>query len=195
MAIGKNERMPLEQLVREGSPTPITRWGAAVMHRPSQLVDDFGLELWNLLCTMFATNRAARGAGLAAPQVGVDLAVFVYDTFDASGHRATGLVCNPDLEFPTGPQRRLDVDLEGCLSLPGAYSEVARPSRVICRGQDQFGNPVCVVGTGSLARCLQHETDHLAGTVLEDRLSAKGRRAHRRQHRLLEEHYPRNWPA
>ncbi|PID54580.1 MAG: peptide deformylase, partial [Micrococcales bacterium] len=62
-----------------GTPLPITRWGAPVLHQPCRPVCDFGPDLWNVLCRMFATMQAARGVGLAAPQVGIDLAVFVYD--------------------------------------------------------------------------------------------------------------------
>ena len=187
--------MPLDQLLREGTAVPIIRWDQPVLHRPARPVEEFGPELWNLLCTLFATNRAAQGAGLAAPQIGVDLAAFVYDTFDADGVRRTGLVCNPVLELPTGPDRRLATDLEGCLSLPGAYSPMSRPDQVVCHGQDQFGAPTTVAGTGYFARCLQHETDHLHGTVMEDRLSAKDRKAHRRQHAEASRDYPSTWPV
>ncbi len=74
--------MPLEQLMTLGIAWPITRWGDPVLHRACRPVTDFGPDLWNLLCDMFATNTAANGAGLAAPQIGVDLAVFVYDCLD-----------------------------------------------------------------------------------------------------------------
>ncbi len=111
--------MPLEQLLAQGQPVRITRWGEPVLHRRCRPVTTFGTDLWNLLCDMFATNRAAGGAGLAAPQVGVDLAVFVYDCFDAHGRRHQGLVCNPTIAL--NPSPRLDAEHEGCLSLPGAY--------------------------------------------------------------------------
>jgi peptide deformylase len=185
--------MPLEQLMASGTVLPITRWGAPVLHRPSQPVTEFGPDLWNLLCDMFATNDAANGAGLAAPQVGVDLAVFVYDCLDAHGRRRQGLVCNPAVTLAAAPET--DTDYEGCLSLPGAYLPVARPDFAICRGQDQFGEPITVKGTGTLARCLQHETDHLNGIVMEDHLTAAERRALRRQHKQAAADYPDNWPA
>jgi peptide deformylase len=156
-------------------------------------VSVFGPDLWNLLCDMFATNAAAEGAGLAAPQVGVDRAVFVYDCLDAFDRRRQGLVCNPSLSPMIQPE--IDTDFEGCLSLPGAYLPVARPGLVACRGQDQFGEPIRVVGTGMLARCLQHETDHLNGIVLEDRLTADQRRDLRGQHERIATLYPDDWPA
>jgi peptide deformylase len=185
--------VPLEQLMASGIVLPITRWGNPVLHRPSRPVTEFGPDLWNLLCDMFATNEAASGAGLAAPQVGVDLAVFVYDCLDAHGRRRQGLVCNPEVTLAAAPE--MDTDYEGCLSLPGAYLPLARPDFAICRGQDQFGEPVTVKGTGTLARCLQHETDHLNGTVFEDHLTAADRRDLRRQHKQVAADYPAWWPA
>jgi peptide deformylase len=185
--------MPLEQLLSSGTALPITRWGNPVLHRPCRPVTEFGPDLWNLLCDMFATNTAANGAGLAAPQIGVDLAVFVYDCLDAFGRRRPGLVCNPQVTLAIEPD--LDTDYEGCLSLPGAYLPVARPDFAICRGQDQFGEPVSVKGTGTLARCLQHESDHLNGVVMEDRLTAPERRDLRRQHKRVAANYPADWPA
>jgi peptide deformylase len=156
-------------------------------------VTEFGPDLWNLLCDMFATNTAADGAGLAAPQVGVDLAVFVYDCLDGFGRLRQGLICNPQITLAVQPD--LDTDYEGCLSLPGAYLPVPRPDFAICQGQDQFGEPVTVKGTGTLARCLQHETDHVTGVVMEDHLSPSERRNLRRQHKRVAADFPDDWPA
>ena len=125
---------------------------------------------------MFATMHAAEGVGLAATQVGVDQSVFVFDCPDDDHVRHVGVVCNPEVILPEGKDRNLDVLDEGCLSLPGGYVELARPDRPTCRGQDQNGDPVEIVGTGLLARCLQHETDHLNGTVFGDRLSGRLRK-------------------
>jgi peptide deformylase len=185
--------MPLDQLMALGIAWPITRWGDPVLHHPCRPVTDFGPELWNLLCDMFATNTAASGAGLAAPQIGVDLAVFVYDCLDEFGRRRQGLVCNPEVELPADPQ--MNTDPEGCLSLPGAYLQVPRPDVAVCHGQDQFGQRIRVLGTGTLARCLQHETDHLNGIVMEDHLTAADRRDLRRQHRKVAASYPNDWPT
>ena len=185
--------MPLEELVRSGTELPIIRWGNPVLHRRCRPVTEFSPDLWNLLCDMFATNRAADGAGLAAPQIGMDLAVFVYDCLDGFGRRNQGLVCNPQLALLADPQ--MSTDLEGCLSLPGAYMPVSRPEVSVVRGQDQFGEPIRVAGTGTLARCLQHETDHTNGVVMEDYLTASERRDLRRQHKSVAAHFPDNWPA
>jgi peptide deformylase len=185
--------MPLEQMLALGTPRPITRWGAELLHRPARQVTDFGPDLWNLLCDMFSTNTAANGAGLAAPQVGVDLSVFVFDCHDAFGRRRQGLVCNPRIDLAAAPE--YDIADEGCLSLPGAYLPVSRPDFAICDGQDQFGERIRIAGTGTLARCLQHETDHLNGIVMEDHLTSPERRDLRRQHAKVASQYSRSWPA
>lgn len=187
--------MPIEDLLRIGNVRAILRWGSGVLHSATRPVTDWGPALQRLLADMFATNRAAGGAGLAAPQVGVDLSVFVYDCPDGSWQRRVGVVCNPNLELPSGFDRRLVEDGEGCLSLPGAYIETARPDFAICRGRDQLGQPVEIVGTGVLARCLQHETDHLEGRVFGDRLPKRARRELLARHERVAQFYPDDWPV
>jgi peptide deformylase len=187
--------VPIEELRCVGQARPIVRWGAPGMHSRTRPVEDFGPALQELLSDMFATNAAADGAGLAAPQIGEDLAVFVYDCADGAGIRRVGVVCNPVLELPVGRERRLESDEEGCLSLPGAFMPLARPDRAICRGQDQFGDEVEIVGTGTLARCLQHETDHLDGMVFGDRLSKRSRKQLHHQHERLADRYSPEWPV
>src|SRR5689334_7094851 len=98
---------------------------------------------------------------------------FVYDCLDAFGRRRQGLVCNPQITLAIQPDP--DTDYEGCLSPPGASAPVSRPDFEICQGPDQFGESVNDKGTGPLARCLQHETDHVNGIVMEDHLSASAR--------------------
>ena len=186
--------MPIEELVRIGDVRSIVRWGATVMHTPARRVTDFGAPLQRLLADLFATNQAANGAGLAAPQVGVDLAVFVFDCHDADWARRTGVVCNPIIELPEGRGRRLVELDEGCLSLPGAFVPLARPDFAICRGQDQFGDDVEIVGTGVLARCLQHETDHVQGRVFGERLSKRMRRELYARHDRVAHRYAADWP-
>ncbi len=186
--------MPIEELIRSGSVRTIVRWGEPVMHMPTRTVSDFGPPLQTLIADMFVTNIAADGAGLAAPQVGVDLAVFVFDCFDAEWERHVGLVCNPSVTFAERAQRRfVDLD-EGCLSLPGAYASTIRPDFAICRGQDQYGNDIEVFGTGTLARCLQHETDHVNGLVFEDRIPRQRRKILHSRHEQNAWRYPADWP-
>jgi peptide deformylase len=188
--------MPIEELLRVGTVRSIVRWGQSpVMHTPAQPVTDFDGALQQLIADMFATNTAADGAGLAACQIGVGLAVFVYDCTDHTGARRTGVICNPSVTVDQGPGRRLVEFGEGCLSLPGARIWVARPEWATCTGQDQYGEPVVVSGGETLGRCLQHETDHLAGMVFADRLSRRARRELLAAHDAVADRYPADWPV
>ena len=186
--------MALEDLKDGGRVLPMTRWGEGVMHARTRLVTVFDEELHSLVHDMFATMKASQGVGLAATQVGVDLAVFTYDCSDGDEVRHFGAVCNPAVALPEGRERTFDVSDEGCLSLPGAFQPLGRPDHAVCSGMDPFGHPVRVVGTGLLARCLQHETDHLNGIVFGDRLSNRSRRDLYEQHRLTADLYPDDWP-
>jgi peptide deformylase len=177
-----------------GTVLPITRWGEEVMHRPARPVEAFDDDLHRLVADMSATMYAADGVGLAACQVGVDLAVFVFDCPDADGVPHRGVVCNPEVELPEGRDRRLDEEEEGCLSYPGAYVACARPDLATVRGQDADGNPVELTGTGLLARCLQHETDHTHGTVFGDRIGDRARKKLRKQMEAAADDYPLEWP-
>jgi peptide deformylase len=144
---------------------------------------------------MVATMYAAEGVGLAACQIGVDVALFVFDCPDESGTPHQGIVCNPVLHLPEGRDRRLDDGDEGCLSYPGAFVSCARPDIARVTGQGLGGEPVEYAGTGLLARCLQHETDHTNGMVFGDRLSDRLRKKLRKQMEAEAEHYPEDWPA
>jgi peptide deformylase len=187
--------MPIEELVRIGTARRIVRWGEAVLHRAARPVTDFGPDLQALIADMFATNRAAEGAGLAAQQIGVDLAVFVYDCHDEHGRRRVGVICNPSVTTPDGRDRRLEAVAEGCLSLPGAYATLARPDVATCRGQDQYGDEIEVTAGGTLGRCLQHEADHLAGTVFGDRLARRDRQRLYAMHHEVAAEFPDDWPV
>ena len=185
----------VEELRAGGTVLPIARWGTPVMHARTRSIREFDDTLLVLVRNMFATMYAAEGVGLAATQVGVDRSVFVFDCPDDDQMRHVGVVCNPEVILPEGKDRKLDTADEGCLSLPGAYLELARPDRAICRGQDHLGQPVEITGTGLLARCLQHETDHLNGTVFGDRLSGRARKKLYSLHEALADHYPADWPV
>jgi peptide deformylase len=185
----------LQELTEGGTVLPITRWGTPVMHARTRPVTEFDESLHRLVRDMFATMAAAEGVGLAATQVGVDLAVFVFDCPDDDHVRHVGVVCNPEVTLPEGKDRNLEAADEGCLSLPGAYIELARPDLATCTGQDALGNPVEVVGTGLLARCLQHETDHLNGTVFGDRLPGRARKKLYAEHDRVADRYPDDWPV
>jgi peptide deformylase len=182
-------------LIKGGKLLPITRWGDQLLHRRQQPVTVFDDRLHELIRDMFATMAAAEGVGLAAPQVGVDLALFVYDCPDEDRRRHIGVFCNPVITLPEGKDRKLDYIDEGCLSLPGAYIELARPDLAVCSGQDAFGQEISIEGRGYFARCLQHETDHLNGTVFGDRLSSRARKKLFAQHRDVADRYPTDWPV
>ena len=184
-----------DDLTTGGTVLPITRWGTPVMHERTRPVTAFDDELRGLVRDMFATMHAAQGVGLAATQVGRDLSVFVFECPDADDVVHSGVVCNPVVTVPDARERNLDATEEGCLSFPGGYQVLARPDTAVCTGQDAGGNPVRVEGTGLLARCLQHETDHLNGTFFGDRLSTSARRLLSKQHEELAHLYPDDWPV
>ena len=174
------EKAPVEFGGRVGVVHPITRYHTPVLHHPCAPVTSFDDDLVQLVADMFASMDAADGVGLAANQIGVDARVFVLDCPDErteeTGENVVAHVVNPVLVLPTGRKRRLDLDSEGCLSVPGEYADLSRPDTAKVTGFDVHGEPVTIVGTGLLARCLQHESDHLDGVVYVDRLPA-GERA------------------
>jgi peptide deformylase len=145
---------------------PIVRHGAGVLHRPSEPVAEITPEIDALVDDMIQTMYAAPGIGLAAPQVGVGKRIFVCDV--SVGRNPTDLLVfiNPEFIERDGMQ----LEEEGCLSVPGFNATVARPARAILKGLDRHGEPQTVEGTGLLARCFQHEMDHLDGTLFVDRL-------------------------
>jgi peptide deformylase len=169
-----------------GTPRKVTVVGDPVLHKVSRRVSAFDDSLSELIDDMFATMAVASGVGLAAPQVGVDLAVFVYDCPDAEGKQHVGHMVNPSIVSTAGP---MDEGEEGCLSVPGPYHELARPSVATARGVDKTGRPIEVTGTGYFARCLIHETEHLQGILYIDHLPRNRRR------RVLREMTPFSWNA
>jgi peptide deformylase len=165
------------------------------MHHAQRQVTAYDDALRTLAADMVATMYAADGVGLAACQIGEDVAMFVFDCPDESGQSTVGVVCNPVLTLPEGRDRQLAESDEGCLSLPGAFVECARPDYARVTGTGLDGEPVEFEGDGLLARCLQHETDHTNGTVFGDRLSAKLRKKLQKAHEKAAEDYPAEWPA
>ena len=143
--------------------------------RPVEIFDD---ALRRLADDLFETMYDAPGVGLAANQVGLQLACFVFDDHD--DHR--GFVANPELSDLDGEQ----TDSEGCLSIPGPYADTPRALRVRLRGRDLDGAPLELEGEELLARIFQHETDHLNGKLYIDRLDDAGRRDVMRQLREIE---------
>ena len=178
-----------------GSVRPIARWGEPVMHRKQEPIEAFDDDLAALVADMVATMYAADGVGLAACQIGVDRSVFVFDCPDAEHVHHRGVVCNPELYLPVGRSRHLDDGEEGCLSLPGAFVSCPRPDFARVQGRGLDGEPVSYSGTGLLARCLQHESDHCHGTVFGDKLH---KRTRKKLFKLADEtvaDYPDDWPV
>ena len=161
---------------------PIRIVGDPVLSTPTRRVREVDDELRTLVADMFDTMAAAHGVGLAANQVGVDLRVFVYDCPDEKGRRARGVVVNPVIETSLRPEGMPDPedDDEGCLSVPAEQFPTGRAEWARVTGTDLDGAPVVVEGTGFLARCLQHETDHLDGLLYLDRLVGRNQRAARK---------------
>ncbi|MDP9794556.1 peptide deformylase [Catenuloplanes nepalensis] len=149
---------------------PIRVLGDAVLRSPADTVTTFDAGLRDLVTDLMDTLLGKPGrAGVAAPQIGVGAAVFVYD--DDAGHR--GHVVNPTIEIGVETEE----DDEGCLSVPGLYFPTVRALTATVRGVDQHGEPLTIEGEGYLARILQHETDHLAGRLYVDTLRGDSRRA------------------
>ena len=145
---------------------PIVRYGADVLHTPASPVTQITPEIQQLVDDMVQTMYAAPGIGLAAPQVGMPLRIFVADISVGRNPADLLIFINPEFVERDGMQ----LEEEGCLSVPGFNATVARPSRATVRGLNQNGEEQVIEGTGLLARCFQHEMDHLDGTLFVDRL-------------------------
>ena len=147
---------------------PIRTLGDPVLREPAKPVTDFDRAFRRLCDDMIETMYAAPGVGLAGPQVGVSLRVFVFD----DGETGPQVVANPELAEGAGDL----TEEEGCLSIPGPYHATPRLAAIRCRGADASGKAVDMIGEGLVARIFQHETDHLDGMLYLDRLSPEDRR-------------------
>ena len=140
-----------------------------MLRTPAEPVRDFDAELRRLVKDLTETMLDAPGAGLAAPQIGVGLRVFTYHVDD----HEPGHLINPSLDL----SKEEDEDDEGCLSFPGLAYPVKRAWGVVAKGFNMYGDPVTIEGTELLARCIQHETDHLDGILFIDRMDPVQRKA------------------
>ena len=140
-----------------------------MLRTPAEPVRDFDAELRRLVKDLTETMLDAPGAGLAAPQIGVGLRVFTYHVDD----HEPGHLINPSLDL----SKEEDEDDEGCLSFPGLAYPVKRAWGVVAKGFNMHGDPVTIEGTELLARCIQHETDHLDGILFIDRMDSTQRKA------------------
>jgi len=145
---------------------PILKYGDDVLHQEAQPVVDLTAEIDRLIDDMIDTMYAAPGIGLAAPQIGVSLRIFVVDV--SVGRERDGLMVmiNPSFVEREGMQ----LEEEGCLSVPDFNATVVRPARAVVKALDRTGAEYQRDGTGLLARAFQHEMDHLDGTLFVDRL-------------------------
>jgi len=151
---------------------PIQITGEPVLHSVAAEVTEFDDSLRELVADMFETMKEAPGVGLAAPQVGVGLRVFVFNWTDDDGVLWRGEAINPELWITPVPLGEADEDdeSEGCLSLPGERFPLRRAERAILRAVDLQQRPFEIVAEGWLARIFQHEFDHLDGILYVDRL-------------------------
>jgi peptide deformylase len=147
---------------------PIRLFGDPVLRTPAAPVETFDKELRTLVADLTDTMMDAPGVGLAAPQIGVSLRVFTYWVDDVVGH-----LVNPILDLSDEEE----LGEEGCLSLPGLTYDTMRALRVVAKGMNMHGEPVVIEGSELLARCVQHETDHLDGILFIDRLDTAARKA------------------
>lgn len=150
----------------------ISKHGEKVLKTPCPSLDyeAFKPQLSALLKDMWATMSAARGVGLAAPQIGLSLRVAVIDV-RPDGKSQKLVLINPEIISLEGELH----DEEGCLSLPGVYAKLRRHARVRVRALDENGEPWEMTGEGLLARAFQHEIDHLDGKLYIDRLPFEDR--------------------
>ncbi len=144
--------------------------GDPALREQCRTVDVVDEEIHTLVDDLTETMYAADGIGLAAPQIGVPLRVFVYDVRE--DEVAPGALINPRIVEMSGSQR----EMEGCLSIPGLSEVVERHAQVVVEGLDRDGRPVRIEAEGLLSRCLQHEQDHLDGVLFIDRVSPLKRR-------------------
>lgn len=143
-------------------------------------------DLRRLIDDMFETMRAAKGIGLAAPQVGRTERIAVVDV--EGGAQPIALV-NPEVVSSSAETDKAE---EGCLSIPDVFGDVIRPASVVVRALDRAGRPIEVTGAGLLARCLQHEIDHLHGKLFIDYLSVLKRRSALGKWAKVKDRYPGN---
>lgn len=144
--------------------------GSPILRKETAPVKQIDDELQQLIDDMFETMYAARGIGLAAPQVGRTERLTV---IDVDRERPLVLI-NPEIVVADGGMAKAE---EGCLSIPEVYGEVERPAHVVVRALDRNGEPFEIEATELLARCLQHEIDHLHGKLFIDYLSMLKKKA------------------
>jgi peptide deformylase len=157
---------------------PIRIYGDQVLHQRALEVTSFDQDLSDLVRDLFETMENAPGVGLAAPQVGVSLRVFVYDYPDDDNNPRRGVVINPTITNGPVSQEDPDEELhsEGCLSVPGERFSLQRADWAIIEGVDLEQKPVKIKTEGWFARIVQHEFDHLEGIIYVDKLPGESKK-------------------
>ncbi len=159
------------------------KYGEPVLEEPAQPVTDFDSpELRDLIADMWETMYAAKGVGLAAPQVGLSKRISVIDISVGEDESQKVVIINPEITSSEGKQ----IGEEGCLSIPGFREPVARAQKVTVRAQNEKGEPIELSGEELLARALQHEIDHLNGILFIRHLSTLKRDIIRRKIKKLQ---------
>lgn len=162
------------------APLEIHTLGDRVLRQPAKRISKVDAAVRDLARDMLRSMYTARGIGLAAPQVGVHKQLLVID-LDIENAAAPPLVLiNPEI---TSASASVDTYEEGCLSIPGVYLDVVRPSAIQLSYRDEMGRPRTMKADGLMARCIQHEMDHLQGVLFVDRVTDEGNR-----NRELNEH-------
>jgi peptide deformylase len=148
---------------------PIRELGDPVLRTPADEVKSFDRELAAVVRDLVETVAHPGRAGLAAPQIGVSLRAFSYNIEGVIGHMVNPVITELSEEIQDGD--------EGCLSVPGIWAPTVRAMHAVVEGFDVDGKPLRLEGEGLMARCLQHEVDHLDGKVFLDRLAGEARKS------------------
>jgi peptide deformylase len=162
---------------------PICAYPEAVLRQKAPPVETIDDELQRLIDDMIETMYAAPGVGLAAPQVGISLRLFVVDATSGQDVNALQTYINPEIVSTEGLVR----EEEGCLSVVGVSGVTPRAERVVLRGVNREGDTVEVAADGLLARALQHEVDHLDGMLFFDRMGVVGRDLMKRKYKRAQQ--------
>jgi len=160
---------------------PIVKFGNPILEKKAEIVTVFDDELRKLTDDMFESMYAARGVGLAAPQIGISRRIAVIDVSFKEDPKAKLVLINPEIIHTEGRFKQS----EGCLSIPDFRENVTRPRAVTVRAQDEHGKIFELTGEELLARALQHETDHLNGKLYISQISALKRDLIKRKIRKL----------
>lgn len=155
----------------------IKKYPDPVLTKKTKKIKNIDQELQKLIDDMIETMYAAPGVGLAAPQVGHSIRLAVFDSSVKEEEGRLTVLINPEVIEKNGEA----VMKEGCLSVPGLEAEIKRSEQIKVTGLDRNGQQMTIEATGFLARVIQHELDHLDGTLLLDRISLLKRNIYKRR--------------